>query len=160
MQNIGLGGGCHWCTEAIFQSLKGIHEVKQGWIKSNPPWSSWSEAVLISFDSTIITLSDLIEVHLYTHGSTSNHKLTEKYRSSIYFFTKEQEEIATQAVKALQINFEKPLVTKVIPFIEFKINEDQFLNYYQTDEQRPFCENVIKPKLDTVSRLFKDKIKS
>ena len=67
---IGLGGGCHWCTEGVFESLLGIAYVNQGWIASN---GENSEADEVYFDPAVISLSDLIEIHLYTHASRSNH---------------------------------------------------------------------------------------
>lgn len=160
LNSIAFGGGCHWCTEAVFQSLKGVFEVKQGWVHSIEPWSIWSEGVLLSYDENIISLADLIEIHLYTHGSTSTHKLTEKYRSAIYFFSKDQEAIANEAIKSISLSFEKPVITKVIPYVNFKINEAKYLNYYNTDKNRPFCEAIISPKLKKMSELFKDKLKS
>ncbi|RKN29908.1 peptide methionine sulfoxide reductase, partial [Aquimarina sp. AD1] len=90
---IGLGGGCHWCTEAVFQSLKGITSVEQGYIKSTGNNNSFSEAVIIVFSPEIISLKDLIEIHLLTHKSTSNHSFREKYRSAIYYFKNEQKPI-------------------------------------------------------------------
>ena len=70
---IGLGDGCHWCTEGVFESLLGVACVNQGWIASNGKNSDYSEAVEVYFDPTVISLSELIEIHLHTHASRSNH---------------------------------------------------------------------------------------
>lgn len=75
---IGLGGSCHWCTEAIFQSLIGVLKVEQGWISSEKGNTSFSEAVIVYFDDSIMSLNTLIEIHLYTHSCTSNHSMREK----------------------------------------------------------------------------------
>lgn len=72
---IGLGGGCHWCTEGVFESLLGVSKVNQGWIASSGKDSDFSEAVEVYFDPAVISLSDLIEIHLYTHASRSNHSM-------------------------------------------------------------------------------------
>jgi len=90
---IGFGGGCHWCTEAVFQSLKGVRSVAQGFIASTEKNSSFSEAVIVFYDAAIITLKDLIEIHLHTHNSTSNHRFRKKYRSAVYYFEKRQKQI-------------------------------------------------------------------
>lgn len=94
LERIGFGGGCggcHWCTEAVFQSLKGIQHVAQGFIKSRPPAGTWSEAVIVTYDPTKIDLATLIEIHLQTHACTSEHKMRSKYRSAIYTFDEDQQ---------------------------------------------------------------------
>ena len=74
VKKIAFGGGCHWCTEAIFQSLRGVQKVEQGWISSTHPGASTlSEAVIVHFETSLISLDTLIEVHLSTHNATSNH---------------------------------------------------------------------------------------
>ncbi len=85
-KRIGLGGGCFWCSEAVFQNLRGVAQVAQGFIYSHPPHDSLSEAVLVDFDPAQISLADLIEIHLRTHASTSQHSMRQKYRSAIYAF--------------------------------------------------------------------------
>ena len=94
ISKIGFGGGCHWCTEAIFQSLIGVENVQQGWIASNGDNSSFSEAVIVEYNATIIPIEVLIEIHLHTHKSTSSHSMRKKYRSAIYVFNKENAEIS------------------------------------------------------------------
>jgi peptide-methionine (S)-S-oxide reductase len=95
---IGLGGSCHWCTEAIFQSLKGVINVKQGWIKPDDNFSEFSEAVIVEFDPDLISLGNLIEIHLYTHSCTSDHAMRSKYRSAVYTFNDDQVIAAKQAI--------------------------------------------------------------
>jgi len=72
-KKIGFGGGCHWCTEAYFQSLKGVEEVEQGWISAVTPNEAFSEAVIVHYDEHVIALNILISIHLHTHASTKNH---------------------------------------------------------------------------------------
>ena len=102
---IGLGGGCHWCTEAVYASLKGVVSVEQGWISSDYPNHDLSEAILIKFDEQLISLQDVIEIHLYTHSSTSNHSMREKYRSAIYVKNTDDEGRVKGLLKALQVDF-------------------------------------------------------
>ena len=87
ISKIGFGGGCHWCTEAVFQSLKGVAKVEQGWIASFDEYDSFSEAVIVYYNETVISLETLIDVHLYTHRSNSDHSMRKKYRSAVYTFS-------------------------------------------------------------------------
>ncbi|MCM4174208.1 peptide methionine sulfoxide reductase [Arenibacter sp. TNZ] len=144
---IAFGGGCHWCTEAIYQSLKGVRLVEQGFVASKGEESSFSEAVIVHFDPRYIDLEDLILIHLYTHKSTSDHSMRKKYRSAIYTFNLLDTERAIVALQYHQAHFKKPLVTKVLPFGDFKISDKAFRNYYFNDPEKPFCETFIAPKL-------------
>ncbi len=148
MEKVGFGGGCHWCTEALFSHLRGVSKVEQGWISSTlKEAESFSEAVIVYFDDTIVPLEVLVEVHLLTHSATSQHKMREKYRSAIYTFNEKQ----TKATEAIMIEkqklFTKPLVTKIYPFKAFKLNDEKFLNYYEKNKEKPFCKTYIAPKL-------------
>jgi len=89
LTKVAFGGGCYWCTEAVFQSLIGVEKVAQGFISSEGKNDSFSEAVIVYFNEKI-TLKTLIEIHLHTHKSTKEHSMRTKYRSAIYYFTKEQ----------------------------------------------------------------------
>ena len=92
MDKIGFGGGCHWCTEGVFQSLIGVNHVDQGWISSEVPNDNYSEGVIVNFDPQVISLHVLVEIHLLTHSSTSNHSMRDKYRSAVYTYDQSQAE--------------------------------------------------------------------
>ncbi|MCF6244954.1 MAG: peptide-methionine (S)-S-oxide reductase [Sulfurovum sp.] len=155
MQRIGFGGSCHWCTEAIFQQLRGVSLVEQGWISSTHPNATTpSEAVIVHFDDTLITLDILTEIHLFTHNATSNHNLREKYRSAVYTFTDAQYQETNGILQEKQKLFEKPLVTKVYPFEAFKLNDEQYLDYYKSNPQKPFCQMRVEPKLKVLLERF------
>ncbi|MBY6190429.1 peptide-methionine (S)-S-oxide reductase [Microbulbifer agarilyticus] len=156
---IGFGGGCHWCTEAVFQQLRGVERVDQGYIASQPPDSGFSEAVIVHFDPDEISLETLIEVHLYTHSATATHQLRKNYRSAIYFFTEQQREIAQEALRKFQNDFADPLITEVLPCHAFRSSDPQHTNYYSSDPQRPFCQKYIEPKLQLLQRKFLDGLK-
>ena len=155
-ERIGLGGGCHWCTEAVFQSLRGVIHVSQGYIRSVPPHDAWSEAVVVRFDPREIDLQTLIEIHLRTHASTSAHKMRGKYRSAIYAFGETQRVQAAAALQALQQGFDKPLQTRVLSHEAFKPSDTRFQDYYATDPERPFCQTHIDPKLQLLRDRFAD----
>ena len=159
MQRAGFGGSCHWCTEAIFQSLKGVTEVEQGWIASNSDANNYSEAVIVNFDPEMISLNTLIAVHLHTHSCTANHSMRSKYRSAVYTFDEEQAAAARKAIEALQVEFEQPIITRVLPFKAFKLNKQEYLNYYYSNPDKPFCENIVSPKLKLLMDRFVENVK-
>lgn len=154
-QQVGFGGGCHWCTEAVFQSLKGVLRVDQGFIQSAPPAGAWSEAVIVHFDPGAIELSTLIEVHVRTHSSTGSHLLRSKYRSAIYVFNDGQRFDAERALEALQSELEGELITRVLAFNGFRASDERFHNYYLTNPDRPFCKRHIDPKLQLIRQRFR-----
>ena len=153
IDKIGLGGGCHWCTEAVFQNLNGVVNVEQGWISASDALE-YSEAVLLQFDPERISIKDLIEVHLNTHKSTSNHFMRSKYRSAVYVFSAKQQLESEQIIKLLQKEFDDKLITKVHGFEEFKMSPEPYQNYYQKNPEKPFCKTYIDPKLQLLLRKF------
>ena len=151
---IGFGGGCHWCTEAVFQSLRGVTSVDQGFIKSRPPHDTYSEAALVSFDRNVIPLDVLVAVHLRTHASTSPHKMRGKYRSAVYTMSHDIALEVRTTLAALQSEFEDEIVTMVLPHDGFKPSQDRFQDYYRTNADRPFCKTYIDPKLAKIRQQF------
>lgn len=156
LEKIAFGGGCHWCTEAVFQSLRGVKKVEQGFIASTGENNTFSEAAIIHFDVASIALKDLIEIHLQTHESTSDHSMRQKYRSAIYSFSVGQRSKAHEILKRLQRDSEIPLITKVLPFDAFRPSDLQFTDYYYKNPQKPFCQNYIQPKLKLLLERFSD----
>lgn len=153
MRKIGFGGGCHWCTEAIFQSLKGVHKVEQGWISSLPPNTNFSEGVIVHYDEDI-DLETLIEIHLLTHSSASNHSMHHKYRSAVYYFEEQDREEAIFIINSFRIVDHVDYITQVLPYVDFRLNTQQYLNYYKKDKNKPFCQTYISPKLRLIRSQF------
>jgi len=153
INKIGLGGGCHWCTEAVFQNLNGVVNVEQGWISASGALE-FSEAVLVHFNPEKISIKDLIEVHLLTHNSSSNHSLRSKYRSAVYVFSTRQRQESEQILELLQKEFDDKLITKVYGFQDFKLSPEPYQNYYQKNPEKPFCKTYIDPKLQLLLRKF------
>jgi len=154
LTKIAFGGGCHWCTEAVFQGLIGVEKVAQGWVSSTEKNDAFSEAVVVFFDAEKIDLKRLIEIHLNTHKSTSNHSMRTKYRSAIYYFSEHQKEKSIEVVKKLQSKFEYKIITKVLEFSGFKPSAEEFQNYYKKNPKKPFCKKYISPKLQFLSNNF------
>nr|WP_046759362.1 peptide-methionine (S)-S-oxide reductase [Kordia jejudonensis] len=156
LTTIALGGGCHWCTEAVFQSLIGVHDVKQGWVQSTEVNNTFSEAVIVQFDASIIPLKVLVEIHLRTHKSTVQHSMRKKYRSAVYFYNPSQEKEVVNILSALQTNFKDSIITQVLPFVSFKASREEITNYYYSNPKKPFCEQFINPKLKLLLREFSE----
>ena len=151
---IALGGGCHWCTEAVFQVLNGVEKVEQGYVASEVPNKEFSEAVIVHFDPEIISLEMLIEIHLHTHKSTSNHSFRSKYRSAVYFYSEAQKQDAQRILAQLQEQFEQPLITQVLPFKHFQASRESLHDYYKSDPEKPFCKTYIVPKLQLLMQQY------
>lgn len=158
LTKIAFGGGCHWCTEAVFQTLIGVEKVEQGWVASTETNNSFSEAVIVRFNVEKINLKTLIEIHLLTHKSTSNHSMRTKYRSAIYYFSHQQKEEILQIIEQLQGNFSDRIITKIVEFKNFKPSTEEFQNYYQSNPDKPFCKNYINPKLNLLVNQFSKNI--
>jgi len=155
---IAFGGGCHWCTEAVFQSLIGVYKVEQGFVASNMENSSFSEAVIVHYNTDVISLQTLIEIHLRTHKSTAAHSMREKYRSAIYSFSDVQKVQAETVLTEFQPEFKNKLITKVYPFSEFKASRNAIQNYYQKNPEKPFCKRFINPKLRLLLKDFSNHV--
>ena len=154
LTKIAFGGGCHWCTEAVFQILIVVVKVQQGWVRSPKKSDTFSEAVIVHFNAKKTDLKVLIEIHLLTHKSTSNHSMRNKYRSAIYYFS-EQQKKKSQKIKAdLQLKFKDTIITQIVAFKNFKPSSEKFQNYYQSNPKKPFCQNYINPKLNFLLQKF------
>ncbi|MFK7953135.1 MAG: peptide-methionine (S)-S-oxide reductase [Ekhidna sp.] len=156
---IGLGGGCHWCTEGVFSIIKGISQIEQGWIASTPPFDDFSEAIIVHYDPEIISLNNLIQMHLHTHACTSNHSMRGKYRSAIYVFNNEDKSTSQNALDQLSSEFDKPIITQVLDYSSFKPTEEKYQDYYQKNPEKPFCQTYIEPKVKLLIASFKEYVK-
>lgn len=154
MAKAGFGGGCHWCTEGVFQALRGVVQVDQGFVQSDAPADAWSEGVIVTFDPAVIPLATLSEVHLRTHSSTRARSPRSKYRSAIYIFEESQRPEAERAVARFAEASAKAVHTLVVPFRGFQASDERYRNYYRTDPSRPFCRRYIDPKLDHIRQHF------
>ena len=154
LTKIGFGGGCHWCTEAVFQYLKGVQKVEQGWIASEGDAKALSEAVIVHFDASMISEEVLIQVHLHTHKSSVDHSFRKKYRSAIYVFSEEQKEAVFQKLEIIKQQISGKIITQVLPFMSFKASEERIQNYYKKNPQKPFCKTYINPKLQLLLKQF------
>ncbi|WP_460217763.1 peptide-methionine (S)-S-oxide reductase [Psychroserpens sp. MEBiC05023] len=153
---IGFGGGCHWCTEAVFQSLRGVLKVEQGYIASTEMYSSFSEGVVVTFNPEIAPLKLLIEIHILTHKSDKKHSMRDKYRLAIYTFSDGQKNHSQDILKLIKANSNHNLITSVLEFSEFKSSREEILNYYYNNPEKPFCKTFINPKLKLLLESYSD----
>lgn len=153
LHHLALGGGCHWCTEAVFQVLKGVRRVDQGWINT-PTEEGASEGVVVHFDPHVITLRDLVRVHLHTHASSADHSFRHRYRSALYAPSEDEAREYAAILAELAAAMPEPAVTRVLPFGSFRFSREEIRDYYRTDPQRPFCTTYIEPKLALLRERF------
>lgn len=151
---IGFGGGCHWCTEGVFQALRGIAQVDQGFIQSAPPWDAWAEGVVVHFDPSVISLTTLAEVHLRTHSAKASYSPGGRYRSAIYVHDEDQHRDAVRTIMRFADDSGEAPRTMVLPFLGFQPSDARYRDYYRSDPDRPFCRRYIDPKLDYIRRHF------
>ena len=156
MEKVGFGGGCHWCTEGVFQALRGVSHVDQGFLQSDAPADSWAEGVIVTFDPSAVQLSTLSEVHLRTHSASRARSPRDKYRSAIYIFDDSQRLEAELAISRFADETAKAVHTLVLPFRSFRASDERYQNYYRTNPSRPFCRRYIDPKLDQIRRHFSE----
>ncbi|WP_405396486.1 peptide-methionine (S)-S-oxide reductase [Maribacter sp. Asnod2-G09] len=154
ISKVGFGGGCHWCTEAVFTALNGVEKVEQGFIAPKENTADFSEAVIVHYKDEVIALKDLVAIHLDTHRSTENHSMRNKYRSAVYFFKQNDELLLMGIMTDLQQYFDSPLITVILRFGEFKSSEERFHNYYFNDTEKPFCKTHITPKIKMLKEKY------
>jgi len=151
---IGMGGGCHWCTEAVFQALEGVLEVEQGYISTFEAPDKFYEGILLQYNPEEINLEELILVHLRTHQSLKDHSMRDKYKSAIYT-NKSNIPVVSKALTEIKKNTGLHFVTTVEEFGNFKQSRPEIRNYYRTDSKRPFCTKFIEPKLQLLLKEFR-----
>lgn len=170
-----FGNGCFWCTEAVFQQLKGVQKVTSGYSGGhveNPTYeevcgknTGHAEVLKIDFDPGVISFDELLEVYWGTHDPTTLNRqgndVGPQYRSVIFYMNDEQKEKAEQYKKALEASgaFDKPIVTSIEPFSNFYEAENYHQDYYKNHSSQPYCYFVIKPKMDKLKKAFADKLK-
>lgn len=171
-----FANGCFWCTEAIFQRLKGVHTVTSGFTGGTVPNPTYkevvtgqtghAEAIQIEFDSKVINFADLVEVFFSTHDPTTlnrqGYDVGTMYRSAVFYHSQKQKEITEKYIMALNAEdvFDNKIVTEVTGFDTFYEAEDYHQNYFNNNRNQPYCRAVINPKLDKFLKEFKDKIKN
>lgn len=116
-----------------------MEKVEQGYVSSIEENHAFSEAVIVHYNPNWVELKILIEIHLLTHKSTSNHSMRTKYRSAIYTFNDKQTREAVDVMRMLQSEHVTLFITEVLPFQNFKPSREAIINYYYSNPEKPFC---------------------
>lgn len=170
-----LGNGCFWCTEAIFQQLKGVNKVSSGYSGGhtiNPDYKSvcegktgHAECLHIEFNPKEISYEELLEVFWKTHDPTTLNRqggdIGTQYRSIIFYHNKAQQEIAEKYKEQLMTSetYSNPIVTLIEPFTIFYPAENYHQGYYLLNNSAPYCHMVVRPKVEKFKKLFQEKLK-
>lgn len=169
-----LGGGCFWCTEAVFQEIKGVEKVVSGYSGGNAPGhptyreicsglTGHAEVIQITYDSNVITYQEILVIFMTTHNPTTlNRQGADKgtqYRSVIFYHDDNQKEIAENVLKEVAPYYEDIIVTEISPLDIFYEAEDYHQDYYRNNQTQGYCSFVINPKLTKLRQLHADKLK-
>ena len=170
-----FGNGCFWCTEAVFQRLKGVKTVVSGFSGGhvkNPTYrqvctgtTGHAEAIQLTYDPKEISFDDLLAVFWHSHDPTTKDRqgndVGTQYRSAIFYHSDEQKQLAEKYKKKLDESglYRAPIVTEIVPFTEFYPAEDYHQNYYNQNSGAGYCRVIIGPKLEKLKKVFKDKLK-
>lgn len=170
-----FGGGCFWCTEAVFESLKGIISVMPGYAGGhieNPTYEQVSsgktghaEVIKIEFDPSKITYRELLAVFFASHDPTTPGRqgddVGEQYRSIILYANEEQKHQAENIIKEINASATgDPVITEIKALENFYEAEDYHRQYYLKHKTAPYCQLVINPKLEKVQEQFAKLLKS
>ena len=169
-----FGGGCFWCTEAVFQQLRGVKSVTSGYSGGSVPNPSYeqvcskrtghAEVIQVEYDPHAIGYADLLEVFFHTHDPTTldrqGNDVGPQYRSVIYYHDAAQQQTAEQVKQRLQSagEFRAPIVTAIEPFTTFYPAEKYHQNYFVDNPRQPYCSFVIGPKVEKFREHFAERL--
>lgn len=170
-----FGGGCFWCTEAVFQMLKGVEKVESGYAggaMENPSYEKVSsgttghaEVIRVTYDPAVISYEDLLTVFFGSHDPTTPDRqgadVGEQYRSVIFYEDEQQRKEARAKIDEIQKSLKDGtrVVTELLPFKQFFNAESYHQNYYKTNTSAPYCQIVIEPKIEKVKKRFAELLK-
>lgn len=170
-----FGGGCFWCTEAVFAMLKGVSKVESGYAggeRENPSYEQVSagatghaEVIRVTYDPAIISYDDLMTVFFGSHDPTTLNRqgndVGTQYRSVIFYADEHEREIAQRLSEEIQRSLTdgSRVVTQIVPFVNFYPAEAYHANYYEMNTDAPYCQIIIEPKIEKVRKRFAELVK-
>jgi len=170
LEQVTFASGCFWCTEAVFQRLKGVESVESGYSGgqlANPSYeqigtgmTGHAEVVQVTYDPAEVEFSDLLRVFWQTHDPTTlnrqGHDSGTQYRSAVFYHTDEQRKLAEEYKQQLDAKgtFGKPIVTEITPFKAFYPAEKYHQDYFNQNPSQRYCEIVIRPKVEKFQKEF------
>lgn len=170
-----FGGGCFWCTEAIFQQIKGVGKITSGYTGGKAPGkptyrevcsglTGHAEVIQLTFDEGEISYADILRIFMTTHDPTTLNRqgadVGTQYRSVIYYHDEAQKIIAQDIIREMADYFDDPIVTELSELETFYAAEDYHQNYYRNNPGQGYCSFVIAPKLSKLRRQYAEKLKS
>jgi peptide-methionine (S)-S-oxide reductase len=165
-----LGGGCFWCTEAIFQMLPGVKSVTSGYAggtKENPTYkevcrgdTGHAEVIQIEYDPKVVSYEKVLETFWEAHDPTTLNRQGAdsgtQYRSIILYGSEAQKAAAEKSKAEAQKHFSQPIVTEIVPLTKFYKGEDYHQDYYRANPKQPYCRAVIQPKVEKFEKKLKE----
>ncbi|MCF6297812.1 MAG: peptide-methionine (S)-S-oxide reductase MsrA [Flavobacteriaceae bacterium] len=171
-----FGNGCFWCTEAIFQQLKGVEAVVPGYTggeTKNPTYddictglTGHAEVIQITYNPKTISYRELLDVFFYTHNPTTLNRqgadIGTQYRSAIFYHDNEQKKEAEKIIIQLELEkvYDDKIVTEITKIGKFYLAENYHKNYYNNNKNKGYCKAVIDPKLRKFQKKYKEKLKN
>ncbi|EDP96607.1 peptide-methionine (S)-S-oxide reductase MsrA [Kordia algicida OT-1] len=174
IQTATIGGGCFWCTEAVFQEVKGIETVVSGYTGGTVPGkptyreicsglTGHAEVIQLTFDANIISYEEILVIFMATHDPTTLNRqgadVGTQYRSVIFYHDETQQKIAEAVKEQLSEYYDAPIVTEITAAETFYEAEAEHQDYYRRNTEQGYCSFVITPKLTKLRKLFADKLK-
>jgi len=176
IQKATFAGGCFWCTEAIFQTVKGVQHVRSGYIggkTENPTYmeicngdTGHAEAIEVEFDADEVSFDELLLIFFKTHDPTTLNRqgndVGTQYRSVIFYHSPEQKAVAEDTIRELAAEkvFDHPVVTAIEPAQEFYPAEAYHQEYFESHPYQPYCAFVVAPKVQKFRKKFAGRVKS
>lgn len=170
-----FGAGCFWCVEAVFQELEGVQKVISGYEGGQIPNPTYkqvctgatghAEVIQVKYDPSKISYEELLAAFWQSHDPTTLNRqgndVGTQYRSVVFYHNEEQKKLAEKYKAELNKSgaWTNPIVTEIAPASTFYEAEDYHQNYYNLNEEQPYCAYVIRPKLDKFRKVFKEKLK-
>ena len=176
LQKVTFGSGCFWCSEAVFERVKGVKSVESGYAGGTVESPTYeevcsgttgaAEVIQINYDPDIITYDELLEIFWKTHDPTTLNKqgndVGTQYRSVIFYHDDGQKIKAEEYKKALNESgtWDDPIVTEIVLYNNYTKAEDYHQNYYENNPNQGYCAFAITPKVEKFEKVFKDKLKN
>lgn len=170
-----LASGCYWCTEAIYQDLKGVEQVISGYSGGHIVDPSYeevctgttghAECTQILFDPKVISFQELLEIFWSTHDPTTLNRqggdVGPQYRSAIFYHNTEQKQQAEYLKQSVEESgaFDQPIVTEITEFTNFYPAGDYHQNYFKLNGTQPYCQMVVRPKVEKFKKIFAEKLR-
>jgi len=175
-QTIVLGGGCFWCTEAVYKEVQGITDVESGYSNGHAQRPSYeqvctgttghNEVVKLEYDPQQITVRELLEIFFVIHDPTTLNRqgndVGTQYRSGIYYTTDAQRDVADDMIRQMSQDklFGRPVVTEVLPLSNYWAAEEYHQDFFEKNPYQGYCMAVAAPKVDKFRKTFKDRVKA